>query len=328
MIRGNAHSPGAKVEPGFPTVLTSATPRPATPRDKSSGRRMALADWIADPANPLTARVMVNRIWQYNFGRGIVRSASNFGYQGTPPTHPELLDWLAGEFVAHGWSVKHVQRLILTSSAFRMSGRHDSAAAAKDPENDLLWRFDPRRLTAEEIRDSILAVSGDLNLKKADGPSVYPVMPQEVLAGQSRPGDGWGKSSPEDAAARSVFVFIKRSLAVPMLAVFDSPDPDSPCPVRFTTTQPTQALGMLNSEFVNQQAKVFADSVSKETGDLPSQVRLVLRRVTQRTPTQAEVDRGVRFIQSLEAGDKLPAAEALRRFCLLALNLNEFVFLD
>ncbi|HEY1379650.1 MAG TPA: PSD1 and planctomycete cytochrome C domain-containing protein [Gemmataceae bacterium] len=329
LARGNPQGKGAKVKPGFPSVLTTTTPKPATPRAKSSGRRSVLAGWIADPANPLTARVMVNRVWQYHFGRGIVRSASNFGYQGTPPTHPELLDWLASEFVRGGWSLKHLHRLILTSDTFRRSSRFDPAAAAKDPENDLFWRFDPRRLTAEELRDSILAVSGNLNVQKADGPSVYPVMPKEVLAGQSRPGDGWGRSSPEEAAARSVFVFVKRSLAVPLLAAFDAPDPDAPCPVRFTTTQPTQALGMLNSEFVNQQAKVFAESVAKEAGDDPAvRVRLALRRVTQRTPTRTEVDRGVRFIGALQGEDKLPADEALRRFCLLALNLNEFVFVD
>jgi Protein of unknown function (DUF1549)/Protein of unknown function (DUF1553)/Planctomycete cytochrome C len=329
MIRGNAHSRGAKVEPGFPTVLPTLKVPPATPREKTSGQRTVLADWIADPANTLTARVMVNRIWQYDFGRGIVRSTSNFGYQGNPPTHPELLDWLASEFVSHGWSIKHIQRLILTSSAFRMSGRFDRSAAAKDPENDLLWRFDSHRLTAEEIRDSILAVSGNLNLKKIDGPSVYPVIPKEVLAGQSRPGDGWGRSSPEDAAARSVFVFIKRSLAVPLLAVFDSPDPDAPCPVRFTTTQPTQALGMINSEFVNQQAKLFADAVTKEAGnDVAAKVWLILRRVTQRSPTNAEIERGVKFIATSQNEDQLSADEALRRFCLLALNLNEFVMID
>jgi hypothetical protein len=333
LLRGNPHNQGSQVEPGFPSVLTTASPPPAKPRGASSGRRTVLAEWIADPANPLTARVMVNRVWQYHFGRGIVRSTSNFGYQGAAPTHPELLDWLASEFVTHNWSLKHLHRLILTSATFRMSseppGSSRRLALAKDPENDFFWRFDPRRLTAEEIRDSILAVSGNLNLNKADGPSVYPIIPKEVLAGQSRPGDGWGKSSPEDAAARSVFVFMKRSLALPMLAVYDAPDPDAPCPVRFTTTQPTQALAMLNSEFLNQQAKVFAESVLKEAGEDPaSRVRLVLRRVTQRSPTPAEIDRGVRFLAAVQAEDKLPAAEALRRFCLLALNLNEFVSVD
>jgi hypothetical protein len=225
--------------------------------------------------------------------------------------------------------VKPLQRLLLTSNAFRMSGRFDPAAAAKDPENDLLWRFDPRRLSAEEVRDSVLAVSGNLNRKKAGGPSVYPVIPPEVLAGQSMPGNGWGKSPPEEAAGRSVFVFVKRSLAVPLLAVFDAPDPDAPCPARFTTTQPTQALAMLNSAFLNEQAKVFAGSVAKEAGpDRAEQVRLILRRVTQRSPTPADVERGVVFLGSMEREEGLVAAEALRRFCLLALNLNEFVYLD
>jgi mono/diheme cytochrome c family protein len=328
-VRGNAHAQGTKVEPGFPSVLTDAAPWPPKALDKSSGRRTVLADWIADPSNPLTARVMVNRVWQYHFGRGIVRSSSNFGYQGSPPTHPELLDWLASEFVASGWSLKHLHRLILTSSTFRMSGRFDPVAATKDPENDLLWRFDPRRLSAEEVRDSILAVSGNLNLKKVDGPAVYPPIPKEVHAGQSRPGDGWPTSGPEDAAARSVFVSIKRSLAVPLLAAFDAPDPDATCPVRFTTTQPTQALGMINSEFVNRQAGLFAESIAKDAGgDVAAQVRLALRRATQRMPTPSEVERGVRFVAALRAEDQLSADEALRRFCLLALNLNEFVYVD
>lgn len=329
LLRGNPHSQGEKVEPGFPSVMTDVEPAIPTPHASTSGRRTVLADWIADPANPLTARVMVNRIWQYHFGRGIVRSASNFGFQGTPPTHPELLDWLAAEFVSHGWSVKHIHRLILTSNTYRMSGQFNPSAAAKDPENDLLWRFDPRRLSAEEIRDSILMVCGNLNLKKSDGPSVFPVIQAEVLAGQSMPGSGWNRSSAEDAAARSVFVFVKRSLALPMLAVFDAPDPDAPCPVRFVTTQPTQSLAMLNGEFINAQAKIFADSVTKEAGnDMANRVRLALRRVTQRAPTQAEIDRGLKFMATMQAVDKLSADESLRRFCLLALNLNEFVYLD
>ncbi len=335
LLRGNPRAKGERVEPGFPSVLTSEAPRlPAVSADaKTCGRRRVLAEWIASPQNPLTARVMVNRVWQYHFGRGIVRSSSNFGYQGMPPTHPELLDWLASEFVARHWSLKELHRLILTSDTFRRSseppGSSRREAAAKDPENDLFWRFDPRRLTAEEIRDSILAVSGNLNVQKADGPSVYPVIPKEVLAGQSVPGSGWGKSTPEEAASRSVFVFVKRSLTVPLLAVFDVPDPDAPCPVRFTTTQPTQALGMLNSAFLNEQAGVFAASLRQEAGeDVAAQVRLALRRVTQRAPTAAEVERGVRFIAALRDEDKLAPAEALRRFCLLALNLNEFVYID
>jgi hypothetical protein len=334
LLRGNPQSKGDKVEPAFPSVLTAAgtaPPKiPAPAKDaRTSGRRRVLADWIADPKNPLTARVMVNRVWQFHFGRGIVRSASNFGYMGSPPTHPELLDYLAGEFVANGWKLKPLHRLILTSNAYRMSSQADGTVMAKDPDNDLLAHFDLRRLTAEEVRDSILAVSGNLNLAKCDGPSVFPVIPPEVLAGQSVPGNGWGKSTPEDAASRSVFVHIKRSLAVPLLAVFDAPDPDAPCPVRFTTTQPTQALGMLNGTFINGQAKVFADNLRQQAGtDTPGQVRLALQRVLQRNPTAAEIGRGVRFLGDAREKDKLPVEEALRRFCLLVLNLNEFVYLD
>jgi hypothetical protein len=288
-----------------------------------------LADWLADPKNPLTARVLVNRVWQYDFGRGIVRSSSNFGYQGTPPTHPELLDRLASEFVAGGMRLKRLQRLLLTSSAFRMASRADADSRARDPENDLLGHFDLRRLTAEEVRDSVLAVSGNLNAAKTEGPSVFAVIPPEVLAGQSRPGNGWGQSTPQEAAARSVFVKVKRSLAVPVLAAFDAADVDATCPVRFTTTQPTQALALLNGEFINSQAQVFAEGVWREAGpNAPAQVRLVLRRVRQRPPTATEVARGVRFIDEGREHDGLSEGEALRRFCLLALNLNEFVYLD
>src|SRR5439155_25611057 len=197
-----------------------------------------------------------------HFGRRLVRSSSNFGYQGTPPTHPELLDWLASEFVAGGMRLKPLHRMIVTSNTFRMasvpadvpSKIQNPKSKIEDPENDLLSHFDLRRLTAEEVRDSILSVCGNLNLDKTDGPSVYPVIPPEVLAGQSQPGRNWNKSSADEAASRSVFVHIKRSLAVPLLAAFDAADPDSPCPVRFTTTQPSQALSLINSTFTNEQA--------------------------------------------------------------------------
>jgi mono/diheme cytochrome c family protein len=334
LLRGNARNHGDQVEPGFPAVLTPPdAPPPAAPQPASGartcGRRSVLAGWLADRKNPLTARVLVNRVWQYDFGRGIVRSSSNFGYQGTPPTHPELLDWLAEEFVAGGMRLKPLRRLLLTSSAFRMSSRGDPAAAAKDPENDLLAQFDLRRLTAEEVRDSVLAVSGNLNVQKAAGPSIYPLIPPEVLAGQSRPGNGWGQSTPAEAAARSIFVHVKRSLSVPVLAAFDSADVDATCPVRFTTTQPAQALALLNGEFVHSQAQVFADNVRAEAGpDDAARVRMVLRRVLQRPATAAEVERGARFLAAARDRDGLSAEEALWRFCLLALSLNEFVYVD
>jgi mono/diheme cytochrome c family protein len=351
LLRGNPQAKGEKVEPGFPSVLPAMSPPPSRPRLErlTSGRRRVLADWIASPQNPLTTRVLANRLWQYHFGRGIVRSSSNFGYQGTPPTHPELLDWLASEFVACGWRLKAMHKLLVMSNTFRMSSRpnpkkgtvplssrgrspfsdSNASAQAKDPENDLYWHFDPRRLAAEEIRDSILAVCGNLNCQKLGGPSVYPVIPREVLAGQSMPGAGWGNSTPEDQNRRSIYIHIKRSLAVPLLAAFDAADTDASCPVRFTTTQPAQALGMLNSDFVNEQAKVFAEDLRHQAGaDPAAQIHLALRRTLQREPSAAEVERGVKFIQRMRKEQHLAPEEALRFFCLLALNLNEFIYLD
>jgi len=331
LIRGSAHAKGPKVEPGFPEVLggsTPAIPEPP-PGAKTSGRRTVLANWVASPDNPLTARVMANRLWQYHFGRGIVRSPNNFGLQGDAPTHPELLDWLAGEFVARGWSMKAMHRLIMTSSTYRMAATgSDPNALAADPRNDLMWRFDLRRLTAEELRDSILALNGTLN-RKVYGPSVFPPIPKEVLAGQSVPGKGWDTSGPEDSARRSVYVHVKRSLRLPILESFDAAEPDTTCPVRFVTVQPTQALGTLNSEFMNQEAQKLAQRLKREAGDdLRKQVAHGLRLTTCRTPTDREVERGVELVEALRQKDGATPDVALKYFCLLALNLNEFVYLD
>jgi hypothetical protein len=324
LIRGNPHVRGAEVHPAFPAVLGGETPK--LPRDcPTSGRRTALACWIASEKNSLTARVFVNRLWQHHFGRGIVATPNDFGKFGNPPTHPELLDWLASEFVAGGWHVKRMHRLLMLSSAYQMSARASEAGLKLDPANNLFWHFNMRRLTAEEVRDSVLAVSGKLNLK-AGGPSIYPPIPKEVLAGQSVPGQGWHTSPPEEAARRSVYVHVKRSLLVPVLAVHDQADTDNSCPVRFTTTVPTQALGMLNGAFVNEQAAAFAERLVREVpNDLAGQVRHAIRLTTGRLPSDDEVRRDVAYIRGLEAKG---VAEPLRRYCLLALNTNEFVYLD
>src|SRR5262249_14618155 len=155
--------------------------------------RTVLARWIASADNPLTARVMVNRMWHYHFGRGLVRTVSDFGYGGTPPTHPELLDWLASELAGGSWRLKQLHKLIVMSSIYQMESLRSEAALAKDPENDLWWRYELRRLEPEELRDSVLAVCGNLNLKMG-GPSIFPKIPAVVLAGQSRPGNGWRES--------------------------------------------------------------------------------------------------------------------------------------
>jgi hypothetical protein len=330
-------APGDEVTPAFPTILTPPTPTITAPASgESSGRRLALANWIASPDNPLTARVMVNRVWQGHFGRGLERSTNNFGLQGDAPTHPELIDWLASEFMARGWSIKALHRLIVMSNTYRQSSRHVAPASgpdplAVDPQNDLLWRFDMRRLKAEEVRDSMLAVTGSLNTAAMYGPSVYVPIEDEVLAGQSRPGYGWGKSSAEDQKRRAIYIHVKRSLAVPILAAFDAADTDFTCPVRFASTQPTQALGLINGAFANEQAGKLAALARQSVPDannLPGRVQFMLERVTQRPATKEEVERGLSLIQDLQQTHAQSAEQALQTFALAALNLNEFLYLD
>jgi hypothetical protein len=330
LIRGNAHATGAVVTPGFPKVLNVPDPEinETAKEAKTSGRRIALAEWLTSPGNPLPARVMVNRIWHWHFGRGIVASTNDFGKFGDKPTHPELLDWLATEFVRQGWSVKQMHKLILMSNTYQMSSRGNEAALKADPADHLFWRFPMRRLSAEEVRDSVLSASGKLNLQ-AGGPSVFPPMPKEVLAGQSIPGDGWPTSPPDQANRRSVYVCVKRSLQLPILATHDQADTDSSCPVRYTTTVPTQALGMLNGAFLQECAANLAERLRKDAGDdVTAQVRRAIRLTTGRAPSEDEVNRDAAFIAQLIDKQKLTQDKALQHYCLMVLNANEFVYVD
>lgn len=331
LLRGNPTTPGDKVEPGFPVCIgggPAVIPDPPAGAT-TTGRRTALANWIASPDNPLTARVIVNRIWQQHFGRGIVRTPNDFGLQSAPPTHPELLNWLAKEFIAQGWSFKKLHRLILTSNAYKQSSRANPVGLAADPQNDLFWRFDMRRLTAEEIRDSLLAVSGTLNLQMF-GPSVYPEIPKDILAGQSRPGADWDtdKMKPEDLNRRSLYIHVKRSLAYPLLAAFDQPETDRTTAVRFASTQPTQALGMMNGPLVNRQAALLEARVLKEAGpDSKAFTRRLFSLVYQRTPRAPEIAEGVSLLTRLQSRGAKPE-QARTYLCLMALNLDEFLYLD
>jgi len=337
LYRGNPRAeptPENLVSPAFPAILRAQAPVIPTPPAgaKSSGRRTALARWLVSPENPLTARVIANRVWQHHFGRGIVRSPNNFGFAGDPPTHADLLDWLATELVAGGWRLKALHKTILLSQAYRAASAAEPRALAADPLNDAFWRFDMRRLSAEELRDSIHVASGAFN-PQMFGPGVYPAIPKEVLAGQSRPGAGWGSSPPEEQARRSVYAKVKRSLLVPLLADFDAADTDTSCPVRFTTTQPTQALGMMNGAFLQEQARVFAARVRGEAGgpdaaDVPAQVRRALEIALVRPATDAEVARGVALVDRLDDADGVSPGRALELFCLMVLNTNEFAYLD
>ncbi|MEN9633040.1 MAG: hypothetical protein RL077_1444 [Verrucomicrobiota bacterium] len=334
--RGNPHNLGEPVEPAFPAILARVMPPPPAiaPRTSqatgqlSSGRRLALAQWMTDPANPLVSRVAVNRVWQHHFARGLVPTANDFGRLGEKPSHPELLDWLAHEFTQNGWSLKKLHRLIMTSEAYQQSVTASPVALAQDPENRLLGRFSMRRLTAEEIRDSILLLSATL---KPDmfGPPVYPPLPQAVLETQSRPGSGWPKQTSAQAARRSIYVHVKRSLAVPLLADHDQAATDTSCAARFATTVPTQALGLLNSDFMEEHSRLFAQRLRREAGDdRTAQVQRGLTLALQRAPLPAESALCLRTLRTFENEFQLSPEGALQRFALLALNLNEFLYLD
>jgi hypothetical protein len=335
LLRGNPGAEGEKVAPGFPAVLCSTNDETVAPvklngdaANASSGKRRALAEWIVGPSNPLTARVMANRLWQYHFGRGIVPTPNDFGLLGESPTHPQLLDWLAIELRDGGWKLKRMHKLIMMSATYRQSSAGNAAALTKDPGNELWWRYPMRRLTAEEIRDSILAVSGRINLQLG-GPSVYPPIPREVLAGQSVPGAGWGKATPEEASRRSVYIHVKRSLVVPLLSLNDAADTDNSCPVRYTTTVPTQALGMLNGEFTNEQAAFLARRLMVEKpSDLAAQCRLASLLVSSRSLSEVDLREDLKLIADLRERYGLSAEAALTQYCLLLLNTNAFVYLD
>lgn len=341
LLRGNPQSEGVAVEPKFPELFESNSPN----LQDEAHRRRALADWIVDPQNRLTSRVLANRLWQHHFGRGIVRSPNNFGKLGVPPTHPKLLDYLAMQLTEGGWRLKAMHRLIMTSDAYRMSSAIEAEAMAVDPDNDLFWRFDPRRLSAEEVRDAILAVNGTLNTTPY-GPSFYPELSAEVLAGQSRPGEGWGDSSAKQRDRRSVYIHVKRSLLTPLLSAFDFPEPDTTCEARFATLQPSQAMALLNSDFIHEEAAVLADAVSADIGAAEEVgaadkanpestesgvderwMQALIRRVFGRRANEKEIREGITLYQDLVDQYGVDPLRAKTLVALGVLNWNEFVYL-
>ena len=292
-VRGNASTPGAEVQPAFLSVLGSEKPHlPApAPDAPSSGRRLALAQWIASPKNPLTARVMVNRVWQHHFGNGLVKTTSDFGRAGSPPTHPQLLDALAATFIEGGWSVKELHRLIMTSQAYRQASRADNERAlAIDPANELYWRQNLRRLEAEAVRDSLLSVAGTLN-PAMGGRGFFPYLSGEAHAGQSRPGLDWEVSSDAEQSRRSVYAYVRRTMAVPLLETLDYSNTTSPLAERVTTTVAPQALTLLNDEFIHRQAAAFSERLVREAGaELDAQIRRAYQLAVNRDPTPREME--------------------------------------
>ncbi len=329
--RGNPHVKGEKVmTTRIPTIFGGDELEHESPAHgrNTSGRRLALAKWIIKPDNPRTSRVIMNRLWQHHFGRGICATPNDFGYLGERPTHPVLLDWLATELVSKKWSLKQMHKVIMLSQAYQMSSKGQAANLAKDPDNKLFWRFNMRRLTAEELRDSVLATTGRLN-RKMGGPSIFIKLPPEVLATSSTKGGKWGNSPPEEQTRRSVYIKVKRSIVPPILQDFDLADTDGTCPVRFRSILPTQALAMMNSAFVNEEAVSFAERLRSEAPDDPRrQVGLALEIALARSATVRELDYGMEFVEVMMREHKLSSEDAFNRFALLVLNLNEFFFVD
>ena len=318
LIRGDADSHGPQMQPGFIDVITFGQPPTVIPRPDghTSGRRLALAKWIASPQNPMTARVIINRLWQRHFGRGIVATLENFGKMGERPTHQDLLDWMAVDFMANGWSLKRINKLIMMSSAYQMASAFDDAAGAKaDPENAYLWRFRPQRLDAEIVRDCMLAAGGNINLA-VGGEPIFPYISKDILAGQYR---GKWTNTPDGPAAwrRGVYVYQRRSLPYPMFETFDHPDMNTTAGARHVSTVPTQALTLLNNPFVLSQAGFLAARVSEEAHDPESQVELAYRLAVARPATDEEVAVGADVIRK----------QSLAAFAHVVLNLNEFLYM-
>jgi hypothetical protein len=337
--RGDPKRATESVEPGVPVVLVKQQPATPKPLAHSTGRRLWLARWITQPDNPLTARVIVNRVWQHHFGTGLVATPNDFGLMGARPSHPELLDWLADWFVAGGWRLKPLHRLILLSRAYQTSSAGEGDAAHGERKRALFGRWRQHRLEAEAIRDSLLAVSGQLE-RVSGGPSVFPPLPRAVLDGQSKPGSGWGISDARQASRRSIYVYCKRSLAVPELELLDTPDTTSSCEQRPISTTAPQALTFLNGAFLHEQAAHWAARLRREAGAEPAaQVRRAFVLALCRSPQPDELRLSLAFLtrqqrqiedEARRAGQPLGDARrrALIAFCVVLLNTNEFFYVS
>jgi hypothetical protein len=353
--RGNPKTKGQVVEAGFPRVLLdpdvnsrNSQPDPDHPVD-----RLTLAKWLTSKEHPLTARVMVNRLWQHHFGHGLVSTPNDFGKRGEPPTHPELLDWLAREFMEHGWSIKHMHRLMVLSNAYCQSSRLPETALARrvDPTNRWLARMNRQRLEGETLRDTLLSVTGLLQAEQG-GPSVrVPLEPEvyDLIFTEGEP-DGLWPVTPDvnQHHRRSIYLFNKRNLRMPLFESFDQPDTLTSCPLRSVSTFAPQALLLLNSPFIQEQARVFARRLEQECGDDPTRiVERAYRLALGRPPREAEMNLAREFLSkqaellrarvrerdtetpSEKVADACdPAQAALCDFCLALLNRNEFLYVE
>jgi hypothetical protein len=314
LFRGDYSQPGEEVEADFPEVLAAVATSVSARAPAAPSPRVALANWLARPEHPLTARVMVNRIWQHHFGRGLVATPSNFGTHGQKPTHPELLDWLAGEFVTRGWSVKQMHRLMLQSAAYQQTSAVDPSRLSADPENRHYSRMNRLRLEGEAIRDSLLAISGELN-PTIGGPGVFPPIPKEIFAGAA----GWKPNTdPHEYSRRSLYIFARRNLRFPFLEVFDAPDNNLSCPSRERSTTAPQSLTLLNADEVLRAADRTADRLVQEAASASDRVTLAYRLIIGRPPGANERRLSEQFL----------AHSPLRELCRALFNLNAFVYVD
>jgi hypothetical protein len=330
--KGDPRHPADEVVPAslsfIPALERSFDPAPA--EAKTSHRRLQLAKWIVHRSNPLTARVIVNRLWLHHLGQGLVRSPNDFGFSGERPTHPELLDWLAAELVdgsqanlqseisnpqSHTWQLKRIHRLLLNSAAYRQSSLHPQQTeyVQRDAANRLGWRAERRRLDAESLRDAMLAVSGQLDLRMA-GPSFRPTLSAEALEGLSRKSAAWQPSPPREQLRRSLYIYSQRSLLVPLMTTFDFADTTLPCGQRDVTTVAPQALALLNNAFVHERSTWLAREASTSSAkDRREQIDWFWRQVFGRAPSQREQSAALRHLEDQVrhfAAQPPPAAEA------------------
>jgi hypothetical protein len=346
------------VDPGFVSVFDPAASEIAAPRTDTTGRRLALAQWIASKNNPWTSRVIVNRIWQQHFGTGLVSTANDFGFSGGRPSHPELLDELALQFMDHGWSIKQLHRQIVTSQTYRQSSLETPAGLLGDPENLLLHRQTVRRLDAESLRDSLLAVSG-LLLPYESGPPRWPDVPEELLYAQPAileaiegkdegRQQGWYAEAAESTDVRSLFLIRKRCLPIPFLQVFDLPDTTVSCARRDATVVAPQSLTLLNSPESIRCAVALADRVMLKTqlqsfdgeSQLQELITCTFQTVLQRAATESELALSSDFLKRhrshhaesysnpIASEREQASRQAVIDFCRAMLNLNEFAYLD
>jgi len=322
LARGDYQSKGPRVGPR-PLGVLLEDGAPEAPLDIEKPR-LKLAEWITEPSNPLTARVMVNRIWQFHFGRGLVFTANDFGRMGTPPSNRDLLDYLGNQFVAGGWKLKPIHKMILMSNAYRQSSISpiEKIAMKKDANNDLLWKFSHRRLEAEELRDSMLAISGRLN-PKSGGPSVLVPIEPELVKMLKRPQYWVTTRDKSEHDRRTMYMIYKRNLRLPFLEVFDAPDILLSCARREQSTHAPQGLELLNGKTSNDLAAAFAQRLLKERKTTAERIDYAWRLATSRRPTPAEKAMSLKFL-----GDKPEDPENLKEFALAVFNFNTFLYVN